>query len=133
MDSHKSSIDSAFISIIKCKCPKCHSGKMFKYGIYHPKFMNMPEQCSNCHQVFEIEPGFYWGAMYISYAFTVGISITASILFYYLFNDPPVMDYVYMLGIIFVVLSPIIFRYSRVLMLYLFGGLHYDPSLYKRS
>ena len=105
---------------------------MFTHSIFSLKFMQMPVQCENCGQVYEIEPGFYWGAMYVSYGFTVVISITLSVLTNYLFNDPPVMDYVLMLGIAFTILSSFIFRYSRVLMLYLFGSITFDPKLYKK-
>ncbi len=30
----------------------------------------MPKECSHCGQDFEPEPGFYYGAMFISYIFT---------------------------------------------------------------
>lgn len=55
-------------SIFSFKCPKCHQGKLYKtplsafQGIY-----NMHDNCPKCKQKYELEPGFYWGAMYIGY------------------------------------------------------------------
>lgn len=48
---------------------------MFKKPIDLGDPVKMPEACPHCGQDFVIEPGFYWGAMYISYliiAFTMG-------------------------------------------------------------
>ena len=59
---------SKLYAIRKYKCPKCHQGDLFKTslasleGVY-----NMPAECPECGQDFEMEPGFYWGAMYIGY------------------------------------------------------------------
>jgi len=35
----------------------------------------MPEKCTRCGQDFEIETGFYLGAMYVSYGITVAINV----------------------------------------------------------
>ncbi|PKP44902.1 MAG: DUF983 domain-containing protein [Bacteroidetes bacterium HGW-Bacteroidetes-12] len=73
-------------SILKLKCPKCHEGDLFVYkGSYRIKgFFDMPKNCSKCGQDFEIETGFYFGAMYVSYGLTIAISVavfTALIVF----------------------------------------------------
>lgn len=36
----------------------------------------MPKYCLKCGQDFEIETGFYYGAMYASYALTIAITVT---------------------------------------------------------
>ncbi len=35
----------------------------------------MPKKCTECGQDFEIETGFYYGAMYVSYALTIAITV----------------------------------------------------------
>jgi hypothetical protein len=35
--------------------------------------MRMPEHCPVCGQKFELEPGFYFGTGYVSYALSVGV------------------------------------------------------------
>ena len=35
------------------------------------KVLDMPQRCSECGQPFELEPGFYYGTGYVSYALSV--------------------------------------------------------------
>lgn len=95
------------------------------------KFDKMYKQCSQCGLDFEVEPGFYTGAMYVSYAFSVAIFVIVGFFIYLFLNDPEI--YVYVLSILFtlVVLFPVLFRYSRVIYLHLFGGVHYEPDRVK--
>ncbi len=82
----------------------------------------MNARCSTCEAGFEPEPGFYFGAMYVSYGFTIFLFILvwAALRFFF---DPS--DVVYILAIVSaaVISTPISFRYSRILFLYWFGGL----------
>jgi hypothetical protein len=86
----------------------------------------MHTHCPVCDLRFEVEPGFFIGAMYISYAMSLVIFFTVSVVIYVLFNNPEF--YFYMIGIpsTVLILLPFMFRYSRVLFLYLFGGIKYD-------
>ena len=70
-------------SIVAMKCPRCHDADMFRSPIL-PKFhlFDMHDNCPNCKQSFNLETGFYWGAMYISYAYSSGaLLIVAGICF----------------------------------------------------
>jgi len=89
------------------------------------KAYEMNQDCPVCGLHFEIEPGFYWGAMYISYAFGVAISVIAGVLTFIIGQDPEL--WVYMLAVVtpLILLSPQSMRYSRVFMLYLFGGISF--------
>ena len=62
---------NVFSSIWNYKCPKCRKGDLFvkPFNIKDP--LNMNEKCSYCEQRFEPEPGYYFGAMFISYGWTV--------------------------------------------------------------
>jgi hypothetical protein len=68
------------------------------------------------------EPGFYFGALYVSYAFTIVFFIGIWFALYISFNPP---DWVYITAIILACLlfTPFSFRYSRILWLYWFGGI----------
>lgn len=58
-------------STFNLKCPRCHTGNLFHTPTFSfKKPFDMPESCSKCGQDFEPEPGFYFGAMFISYIFT---------------------------------------------------------------
>ncbi len=87
----------------------------------------MHKNCPSCGQNFEIEPGFYFGAMYISYAINTGLTLVIGLTFFNL----GIKDFwIYMATIIgvVVVLIPPIFRFSRVLFLYWLGGVKYDKN-----
>jgi hypothetical protein len=54
---------------------------MFKYPASDlRRATQMHQDCPHCGFHFEIEPGFFWGAMYISYAFSVAVSVTFGFL-----------------------------------------------------
>ncbi len=58
-------------SIFKFKCPRCHEGDLFPTRIMEfTKFFDMNKRCSYCNLHFTPEPGFYYGAMFISYIIT---------------------------------------------------------------
>ena len=49
------------------KCPRCRESKLFTEPLMLSKPLEMPERCNVCGQSFMPEPGFYYGAMFISY------------------------------------------------------------------
>jgi hypothetical protein len=83
----------------------------------------MNEACPHCGVRLEPEPGFYQGAMYVSYAITVaGITIIGLIL-YLLLDNPSEWVYIGTIIPILFLIVPWNYRYSRILYLYWFGGL----------
>ncbi len=61
---------SKVYSIFGLKCPRCHEGNLFETGTFEFKEpFEMSKSCAVCNQNFEPEPGFYYGAMFISYIF----------------------------------------------------------------
>ena len=116
-------------AILEARCPKCRDGKMFEFPLTHVlKFSRMHSHCPVCGLRFEVEPGFYFGAMYISYAMSVMIFVVVGFGIYHLFDNPDY--YYYMIGIpmVVLILLPVMYRYSRVLFLHLFGGIKYDTG-----
>ena len=122
-------IESTALALLDLRCPRCHQGKLFSHRAYSTKFAEMPAHCPVCNVAYEPEPGFYWGAMFVSYGFSVAIFAFSGVLCYYLLNDPAVWVYVLTVAIIVLATTPLVLRYSRALMLYLFGGITYDPGL----
>ena len=88
----------------------------------------MNDTCPECGQRFDIEPGFYIGAMYVSYAFSVFILVAEGLFFFIFSADPPVWIFAVVGLLSILILHPFIFRYSRVLYLHLFGGIHYKGN-----
>src|SRR5260370_23377431 len=53
-------------SILQQRCPRCRMGRIFRYSIFRG-FPSMQERCAVCDLKFDREPGYFLGAMYISY------------------------------------------------------------------
>lgn len=109
---------SALLNIITCKCPNCGVSYVFKqqnpYNLNH--LADMYDRCPNCDKSFQREPGFYFGAMYVSYGLTSAVAIVFAGVFGWIFK----MDTLPLVGIIaFVILAtfPLIFRWSRMIWL----------------
>ncbi len=59
---------SWFSSAWNMTCPRCRTGKLFEtstFSFEKPFFMG--KACPKCKQKYFLEPGFYYGAMFISY------------------------------------------------------------------
>jgi len=122
--------NSKLKAVLSGDCPRCRKGKLFKSPPYNYfRFDQMNEYCSCCHLRFVIEPGFYYGAMYVSYAFSIAIVVVFGFLTSFIFDHPSVKLTMLVVGIVTLVLIPISFQYSRILMLHLFGGINYDPDI----
>jgi hypothetical protein len=89
----------------------------------------MHDNCPNCGLKFDLEPGFYTGAMYVSYAFSVAIFVIIGFLLYFFLGDPEIHVYVITIFLVVILLFPLIYRYSRVIYLHLFGGVKYKPDI----
>lgn len=117
-------------AILQGKCPRCRKGPLFQYPAYNYfKFSKMHNTCQCCDAGLQVEPGFYFGAMYFSYAFVVGIMVVESLFLYFLLNNPSSWTYFTFIFATVILLLPWIFRYSRILFLHLFGGISYDPKV----
>ncbi len=67
---------SKFYSIFRFKCPRCQVGDLYETTTFSfKKPFEMPPNCPECHQKYFLEPGFYYGAMFISYFMTGGFCL----------------------------------------------------------
>ena len=121
---------SKMSGIVQAKCPRCRQGNMFKYGpLAYAHFTQMHDACPVCGQNFYPEPGFYQIAMYASYGFTTAILLICFALVYWLGHNPDAWVYMAYTISTTLLLAPLNYRYSRVSMLYIFGGIRYDPAV----
>jgi uncharacterized protein (DUF983 family) len=94
---------------------------MFPHAPYSPKFTKMNPTCPECGQDLEIEPGFYYGAMYMSYALSLTVMIPTIVATYIFMSDPAVWVYLTIISVLLLLLTPLCYRYARVLMIFWFG------------
>lgn len=101
-------------SILFNKCPRCQEGDFFegRQAFNLKTFDRMHKKCPVCGQDYEPEPGFYFGAMYVSYALYVAFTISTFVLLVVLL-DVDVMNFLYFLLPCIVLLTPYFFRVAR--------------------
>ena len=102
-------------AMLRLRCPRCLRGKAFR------SLWRMHEQCPECGLSFEREPGFYYGAMYFSYG--IGVVLTAPLaIWLFLRGVPEYLIFAILIGVLSIV-SPLLFRYSRV------AWIHFDQRI----
>lgn len=112
-------------ALVQGKCPKCRQGNIFTYPVTRiAQFNKMNHTCPHCGVRLEPEPGFYQGAMYVGYGITVACIVAISLILY-IFGNPSEWVYIGIIIAFMVLIAPLNYRYSRIIYLYLFGGLKY--------
>ena len=113
-------------AILSNNCPRCRRGKLFKEkNAYKLKtFMRMNENCPVCGQTSDMEPGFYYGTSYVSYALAVALS-TATFILWWLIIGFSLHDnrFFWWMGVnafLLVVIQPLLMRLSRTIWLSFF-------------
>ncbi len=101
-------------SILFNKCPRCQEGNFFEQNhlFSWKKFDKMHTSCPVCGEKYTPEPGFYVGAMYISYALYVAFIVANFVGFVLLFGVDPIY-LLYFLVPALVALMPLFFRVAR--------------------
>lgn len=116
---------SKLYSILYLKCPQCQEGDLFigKNPYNAKEFDKMPHYCPVCHEDFERETGFYWGAMMVSHATTTLIAVIVHIIAHIFYGWEILPNIIAFIGV-FAVLLPIIFRSSRAIWINIFVKYH---------
>ncbi|WP_044172064.1 DUF983 domain-containing protein [Flectobacillus major] len=120
---------SRFRAIVEERCPQCRKAKMFQYPLWRvDKFDKMHNNCPVCNLRFEVEPGFWYGAMFVSYGFSVLLLVILGVMIFYVFNDPPIIGYIVPITVVSLLAVPFNFRISRSVFIHLFGFIKYRPQ-----
>jgi len=101
--------------------PFFESGNPFKPG----KMIVMKQKCDICGLDYSHEPGFYLGAMYVSYVLAVALALVTGLLMYYLFQAS---FNLILIGIscMIVLTSTVNFRLARLIWINIW--IKYDPK-----
>ncbi|GAA4783714.1 hypothetical protein GCM10023231_09210 [Olivibacter ginsenosidimutans] len=121
-------------AMVEARCPQCRTGKIFVGNAYNFRKQRTNDICPYCGLEFEIEPGYFYAAMYVSYAMAV-LEILIIGFFTYLFSHSE-SPWLYSIILFFTVLllAPFNYRYSRLLLLfYLTPKIKYDPKYQQDS
>jgi uncharacterized protein (DUF983 family) len=114
-------------SILTGSCPKCQNENMYvDANPYHlGKVLKMHENCSHCGLKYQIEPSFFYGAMYVSYAVNVALGVATFIIAKMFIGLDLVQSFAAIIGSL-VVLYPLVLRISRNIYINLF--VDYEPT-----
>ena len=122
------------------KCPRCRRGSMFKDSNPFKKLslkhiFDMPDNCPECNQKFDLENGFWFGTGYVSYALTVAISVATGVAWFVLIgmsvNDNRIFWWLGLNIILLVIIQPWLMRISRVIYIRFFVS--YDEEYEKHK
>ena len=91
---------------------------------------DMLERCSKCGTKYKIEPSFFYGAMYVSYALGVAIAVAAFITSRFIIGTSMVTAFLSIIGSI-ILLMPVNVRLARNIWINFF--ISYDPEAAKAS
>lgn len=116
--------------MLRMRCPQCQQGHLFvDPNSYNPSTMSkMHDKCPVCGEDFKREPGFYFGAAYVSYALTVALWIAVLValitfdaigLIEYSFYKNPLTFLLSGIAVL-LLLFPLIYRLSRSIWINIF-------------
>jgi uncharacterized protein (DUF983 family) len=117
---------SLLTSILGMHCPRCRTGKMFSTGSFSFKrSFDMNSHCPHCQQNLTPEPGFYFGAMFLSYIITGWFSLIIVGIVHWVFKVSLLPSFAILLAIL-ALLFVWFYRISRVLWIHL--NVKYQPG-----
>ena len=112
--------ENLLLTIITEKCPHCGQTKVFEKKSNPFKFPVMKERCEVCDYKFDREPGYFLGAMYLSYGLAVLQGIITFLICHFFF---PAMATIWIpVLILFVILlcSYKNYKLSRIIYIHIF-------------
>jgi uncharacterized protein (DUF983 family) len=115
----------SFKAMWNYKCPRCRQGDIFVKPLVLTNPLDMPKNCAVCGQATEPEPGFYYGAMFLSYILGSWYILLPTLLlvFYFKWSVEAAMGAAIALGVV---------SYLRILRgsrsLYFHMMVSYDPE-----
>lgn len=115
-------------SILQQRCPRCRLGQIFRHSIFSIYLLRLPKMydcCPACDLKFEREPGYFLGAMYISYAMGLGTVALFAGLLWAVTGWWITKDFIWAC-VLFLPLAPAIALFARVLWMYL--DWKFDPG-----
>ena len=103
------------------KCPRCQEGDFF---VSHPynlkKAGDIHKECSKCKLKYSKEPGFYYGAMYVSYALGVALFVTLWVSFNLFFPNISAGVEVTIVALLALITAPYFYALSKIIWANLF-------------
>lgn len=108
-------------SVLFFKCPECHKGDFFESNPYDLKKVgNIHTNCAHCSLKYSKEPGFYYGAMYVSYALGSGVFMGLYLINYLLNLQLSLVSFLVIMSAVMIVGTPYLYHLSKIIWANLF-------------
>jgi uncharacterized protein (DUF983 family) len=112
-------MSNSFKAVITCKCPRCRKGNLF-VPLSVKNLFSMKSSCEVCGHVYELEPGFFYGSMYVSYGVAVAFAVSLFVLAFLIMGKQSPFFYIGVICTGLVLFTPVCFRLSRSLWVNMF-------------
>lgn len=117
---------SKLYSSLFLKCPRCHKGNLLAKHPYKLSAMNkVNDACAVCGQKFKLEPSFFYGSMYVSYAIGVAVAVAVFVLGM-LVGIESMLTYFFSMSVVLLVLMPYIGALAKSVWAHFF--IDFDPE-----
>ncbi len=99
-------------ALVKQRCPRCCKGNIYESG------MRMHTRCPVCELLYDREPGYFMGSLYISYGISCFALMLALWCAHLLFPETDLGLLILILGVLYLPFVPLVTRYARVMWIY---------------
>lgn len=122
---------SKLYSILKNRCPRCAEMPFFECDNPYKvgKMFVMNNNCAHCNLNFQHEPGFYLGAMYVSYILAVFLALVIGLNMYFIWKAT-FTEILLIIPVFLILTSPVNFRLSRLIWINIW--IQDDPAMRKK-
>ncbi|MEO0059184.1 MAG: hypothetical protein RLZZ312_831 [Bacteroidota bacterium] len=108
-------------SILTGSCPRCQKESMYVDNniLHFHRILKMHEKCGHCGLKYLIEPSFFYGAMYVSYALNVVVGI-ATFLISFVWLKSTITHSLFTIFGALIFTYPVVMRLSRSIYINIF-------------
>ncbi|MYH48097.1 MAG: DUF983 domain-containing protein [Gammaproteobacteria bacterium] len=99
-------------AVVLLRCPRCLGGAVFA------SLWKMHPLCPSCRLEYEREPGYFTGAMYVSYGLGLALCAPLGVVLMVL-GGLSANQSILAIAVMVPFLAPLLFRYSRVIWMHL--------------
>ena len=112
-------IGSKMYSVLYNKCPRCHIGRFWAsdnpFKNMFSRSLETCKTCDNCCLFYELETGFWYGSMYVSYAISVAVMVLFWSLTTFFFPIINIFNEILIIVLAILLVSPVNYHISRLI------------------
>lgn len=120
MEAMQSKKGNLIMNILTEKCPNCGQAHVYEKKKSLFQFPVMKKECEVCHYRFDREPGYFLGAMYLSYGLAVLQGIITFLICYFFFPNLPTIAIPFAIMGVILLFSIKNYKLSRIIYIHIF-------------